>query len=56
MNSYLIDSTPLTFNLIQKLLAPGSGLELSAEACNRIQACRDYLDKKIAGKQNPYMA
>ncbi len=53
MNSYLIDSTPLTFNLIQQLLAPGSRLELSAEACNRIQACRDYLDKKIAGQTEP---
>ena len=45
-NVYQIGSGDLTFELIERIINENLKLELSAEAKERIQKCRDYLDKK----------
>ncbi len=43
---YAIGSSPLTYDLIEKILKDESKLVLSEEAIAKITHCRDYLDKK----------
>ena len=52
-NVYQIGSSELTFDLIEHILNDNVKLELSAEAVQRIQRCRDYLDRKIAESEEP---
>ncbi len=46
MESYAIGSSLLTYDLIEKILRDESKLTLSDEAREKIQHCRDYLDRK----------
>lgn len=48
-NVYYVGSGELTFDLIERIINENLKLELAPEAKQRIQRCRDYLDKKIAG-------
>lgn len=50
---HTIDATPLDLTMIHELLYYGKKLELSEEAVQRIQACRDFLDQKIATESRP---
>jgi len=49
----LITPAPLTFELIENILAPGHQLALSDESRARIEKCRNYLDHKIESQQEP---
>lgn len=52
-NVYYVGSGELTFNLIERILNENLKLELAPEAKQRIQKCRDYLDRKIAESDEP---
>lgn len=52
-NVYKIGSSDLTFDLIEKILNENIKLELSKEAVQRIQKCRDYLDRKTKESDVP---
>ena len=43
----------LTFDLIERIINENLKLELAPEAKERIQKCRDYLDKKTAESAEP---
>ena len=47
-NVYYVGSGELTFDLIERIINENLKLELAPEAKERIQKCRDYLDKKTA--------
>lgn len=44
--TYAIGSSPLTYDLIEKILRDGTKLTLSDEAKAKINHCREYLDRK----------
>lgn len=46
LTEYAIGSSLLTYDLIEQILNDGAKLTLSDEAIEKIQHCRDYLDKK----------
>lgn len=46
MKSYAIGSSMLTYDLIEKILNDNARLTLSEEAVEKIQHCRDFLDRK----------
>lgn len=52
-NVYLIGSEELTFNIIERILNDNMKLELAPTAKERIQKCRDYLDKKAVESEVP---
>lgn len=52
-NVYYVGSGELTFDLIERIINENLKLELAPEAKQRIQRCRDYLDKKIAESEEP---
>ena len=52
-NVYKIGSGDLTFDIIEKIINENMKLELSPEAVERIQKCRDYLDNKIKESDVP---
>lgn len=52
-NVYRIGSGPLTLELIERILNENLKLELAPEATQRIQRCRDYLDRKISESDVP---
>ena len=52
-NVYQIGSGNLTFEIIERIINENLKLELAPEAKERIQRCRDYLDKKIAESEVP---
>jgi histidine ammonia-lyase len=52
-NVYQIGSGLLTFEVIEKIINNNLKLNLAPEAIDRIQKCRDYLDKKIASSETP---
>lgn len=52
-NVYFIGSGELTFELIERIINDNMKLELAPEAKERIQRCRDYLDKKTASSEEP---
>ena len=52
-NVYQIGSGDLTFDLIERILTENLKLELAPAAKERIQRCRDYLDRKIAQSDVP---
>lgn len=54
-NVYQIGSGNLTFEIIERIINENLKLELAPEAKERIQKCRDYLDKKIAESEVPLM-
>ena len=54
MKSFFISPEPLTLDIIDELLSDSEiKLELSEEATNRIQRCRDYLDEKLRTSKDP---
>lgn len=53
MNTYHINSESLTLEKIQYLLDNNIKLELSSEAVDRIQHCREYLDNKLKDHKEP---
>ncbi len=53
MNTFSIDSTPLSFELIREILESDARIGLSDEAKKRITDCRLYLDKKIEQQSEP---
>lgn len=52
-NVYQIGSSELTFDIIERIINENLKLELASEARERIQKCRDYLDKKIVNSDTP---
>ncbi|MDR1437390.1 MAG: histidine ammonia-lyase [Candidatus Symbiothrix sp.] len=52
-NVYQIGSGSLTFETIEKIINNNLKLNLAPEAIERIQKCRDYLDKKTASSEIP---
>ena len=52
-NVYQIGSGDLTFDIIERIINENLKLELAPEAKDRIQKCRDYLDKKIKESDVP---
>ena len=52
-NVYYVGSGELTFDLIERIINENLKLELAPEAKERIQKCRDYLDKKTAESAEP---
>ncbi len=53
METYTIGFDKLTFNNLFDILNGRQMVMLSAEAVNRIAACRSYLDQKMAGQDEP---
>jgi len=52
-NVYQIGSGRLTFEILEKIINNNLKLNLAPEAIERIQKCRDYLDKKIESSETP---
>ena len=52
-NVYYIGSGELDFEIIEQIINKNLKLELAAEAKDRIQKCRDYLDQKIESQKTP---
>lgn len=52
-NVYQIGSGDLTFDIIERIINENLKLELAPEAKDRIQKCRDYLNKKIKESDVP---
>ena len=52
-NVYHVGSGELTFDIIERIINENLKLELAPEAKERIQKCRDYLDRKIAASEEP---
>ncbi|MBA3899837.1 MAG: histidine ammonia-lyase [Bacteroidetes bacterium] len=50
---YQIEPELLTLKKIEEILKSGSKIELSANAKEKINHCREYLDKKIASETKP---
>ena len=51
--THYISSEELTFKQVDEILHNGYKLALSEDAINRIQKCRDYLDKKMENQDKP---
>lgn len=52
-NVYQIGSGDLTFDIIERIINENLKLELAPEAKDRIQKCRNYLDRKIKESDVP---
>ncbi|MDR1682660.1 MAG: aromatic amino acid ammonia-lyase, partial [Candidatus Symbiothrix sp.] len=52
-NVYQVGSSALTFEVIEKIINENLKLNLAPEAAERIQKCRDYLDRKIESSETP---
>ena len=52
-NIYYIGKDELTFEDLEKIINENIKVELAVEAKERIQKCRDYLDQKMSGQQEP---
>lgn len=52
-NVYFVGSGELDFEIIEKIINRNLKLELAPEAKDRIQKCRDYLDRKIDSQKTP---
>ncbi|MDL2242084.1 histidine ammonia-lyase [Bacteroidales bacterium OttesenSCG-928-L03] len=52
-NVYYIGSGSLSFEIIERIINSNMKLELAPEAAERIQKCRDYLDKIIESSDAP---
>ncbi len=53
LKTYAIGSSPLTYDLIERILKDGTHLTLSEEAVEKIQHCRDFLDRKTEDSDVP---
>ena len=52
-NVYHVGKDPLTFEILEKIINKNLKLNLAPEAVERIQKCRDYLDKKTKESKIP---
>lgn len=52
-NIYYIGKGELTFDDLERIISENLKLELAAEAKERIQKCRDYLDAKMESQMEP---
>ena len=52
-NVHYVGAEPLTFERIEEILTGNMKLELTPEVKERIQRCRDYLDRKIETQSEP---
>lgn len=52
-NVHYVGAEPLTFERIEEILTGNMKLELTLEVKERIQRCRDYLDRKIETQSEP---
>lgn len=52
-NVYKVGSGDLTFEIIESIINENVKLELAPEAVERIQKCRDYLDRKTVESEVP---
>lgn len=52
-NVHYVGAEPLTFERIEEILTGNMKLELTPEVKERIQRCRDYLDRKIETQDEP---
>jgi histidine ammonia-lyase len=52
-NVYQVGRGTLTFEIIEKIINNNLKLNLAPEAVERIQKCRDYLDRKTESSQTP---
>jgi histidine ammonia-lyase len=48
-----ISSTHIDFNKIESIISSNAKLALSKDAVQRIENCRNYLDKKLSETQTP---
>lgn len=55
-NVHYVGAEPLTFERIEEILTGNMKLELTPEVKERIQRCRDYLDRKIETQSEPLTA
>ena len=53
LEKYGIGTSELTYDLIERILLEGAKLYLSDEAKDKIQKCRDYLDRKTDNDTTP---
>lgn len=53
LETYAVGSGQLTYDLIERILKSKARLTLSAEARERIQHCRDFLDRKTNESKEP---
>ena len=53
LKTYAIGSSPLTYDLIERILNDGTHLTLSEEAVEKIRHCREFLDKKTENTDAP---
>jgi histidine ammonia-lyase len=53
MKTFQILSQPLTVELIDEIISTKTSLELSQEAIDNIELCRDYLDDKLSMQKDP---
>ncbi len=53
MKTFSISSAPLTLDIIHSLIEQDIKLDLSQEAIEKIQHCRDYLDNKLLNNHDP---
>ena len=53
MKTHFISSEKLTFNQLNTIINKNYKIELSADAKNRIEKCRTYLDKRMAEQTEP---
>lgn len=52
-HTYQIGTGELTFDMIERMLRQHATLELSPAACEKIEKCRNYLDRKTAESDVP---
>lgn len=53
MKTFSISTAPLSLDIIQSLIDQDIKLDLSQEAIEKIQHCRDYLDNKLLNNHDP---
>lgn len=53
LETYAIGSSPLTYDLIEKILKDGTKLVLSDDAIEKINHCREFLDRKTDSNTVP---
>ncbi|MEG1910317.1 MAG: aromatic amino acid lyase, partial [Bacteroidales bacterium] len=53
MNTFEITTKNLDFDQIEEIIENGYKLKLSEEVIDKIQKCRDYLDKKMENQKEP---
>ena len=53
MKTHAISSAHLSIDRVKEIIKESYQLVLSQEAIDRIQACRDYLDRKMETQKEP---